>query len=138
MKHNILQESDLKDTKRRRAVLHVLENSESPMAADKIYSQVIKSVPMSVSTTYRILAALSEKGILLKSPNQDGKTYYQINNHQHTHYLTCTLCNDMIVIDDCPLDALEAVLNEATGYIITGHHLEFTGICPKCAGKNHG
>ncbi|HML36278.1 MAG TPA: transcriptional repressor [Bacillota bacterium] len=135
MKQNILQESHLKDTKRRRAVLHVLENSDSPMAADKIYSQVIKSAPMSVSTTYRILSVLSEKGILLKNLSQDGKTYYQINNRQHRHYLTCTSCNETIVIDDCPLNALEDELNKDTGYIITGHHLEFTGICPKCAGK---
>ncbi len=138
MKHNILQESHLKDTKRRRAVLHVLENSGAPMAADRIYSQVVKSVPMSVSTTYRILAALSEKGILLKNLSQDGKTYYQINSHQHKHYLTCTLCNNTIEIKDCPLNALEDELNKDTGYIITGHHLEFTGICPECASRNHG
>lgn len=32
MEHNILQESHLKDTRRRRAVLHVLENSDSPLS----------------------------------------------------------------------------------------------------------
>lgn len=135
MNHNILRESELKDTKRRRAVLNVLEHSEFPMAAENIYSIVIKNVPMSVSTTYRILSALSEKGLLLKNLSQDGKTYYQINNHQHKHYLTCTQCNKTVPIDGCPLDALEEELNKDTGYIITGHHLEFTGICPKCAGK---
>lgn len=135
MNNNILQKSDLKDTKRRRAVLDVLESAKLPMAAEDIYSEVIKTVHMSVSTTYRILGALSERGILLKNLSQDGKTYYQINNRQHKHYLTCTLCNKTIPIDDCPLDALEEELNKDTGYIITGHHLEFMGICPKCADK---
>lgn len=135
MKHDILQESDLKDTKRRRAVLDVLQNADFPMAAEDIYSEVIKNVRMSVSTTYRILGALSERGILLKNLSQDGKTYYQINNRQHKHYLTCTLCSKTILIDGCPLDTLEDELMKDTGYVITGHHLEFMGICPECADK---
>lgn len=135
MDHKILKESDLKDTKRRRAVLNVLESAGHPMAAEDIHSQVIENVHMSVSTTYRILGALSEKGILLKNRSQDGRTYYQFNNQQHKHYLTCTSCNKTIPIDCCPLDKLEEELNKDTGYIITGHHLEFMGICPICAGK---
>ncbi len=42
MDHNILQESDLKNTRRRRAVLNVLESADLPLAADDIYSQVVK------------------------------------------------------------------------------------------------
>jgi Fur family ferric uptake transcriptional regulator len=135
LNQKILKESDLKNTKRRRAVLNVLADADRPLTAEDIHSQVINDVHMSVSTTYRILAVLSEKGILLKNLSQDGKAYYQVNGQQHKHYLTCTLCNKTIPIDGCPLEALEAELNKDTGYIITGHHLEFIGICPACACK---
>lgn len=131
MKDNVLKSSDLKTTKSRMAILMILEKSPVPMTAEDIYS--IKDVHMSLSTTYRTLGTLSDKGILLKNLRQDGKTYYQINNHQHKHQLVCTLCNETIPIDDCPLTNLEESLTKQTGFTITGHSLEFSGICPKCA-----
>ncbi len=133
MNKNVLKSSDLKTTKRRLAILAVLENSTEPMTAEDIYSNVIKDVHMSLSTAYRTLGTLSEKGILLKNLSQDGKTYYQINSHQHKHHIICTLCNETVPIDDCPLSNIEKSLIKQTGFIITGHSLEFSGICPKCA-----
>lgn len=132
MNNNILKSSDLKTTKRRMAILLILEKSSVPMTAEDIYSIVVKDVHMSLSTTYRTLGTLSEKGILIKNLRQDGKTYYQINNHQHKHQLVCNLCNQTIPIDDCPLTKLEENLTEQTGFTITGHSLEFSGICPRC------
>lgn len=133
MNSNILQSSDLKSTKCRRAVLSVLEKADSPLTAEAIYQEVLREVHMSVSTTYRTLAVLSEKHILLKNLSQDGKAYYQMNNHRHQHHLICTVCNEIVPVDDCPLEALERALTDKTGYIITGHNLEFMGICPRCA-----
>ena len=132
MNNNILKSSNLKTTKRRMAILLILEKSSIPMTAEDIYSIVVKDVHMSLSTTYRTLGTLSEKGILLKNLRQDGKTYYQINNHQHKHQLVCNLCNQTIPIDDCPLTKLEENLTQQTGFTITGHSLEFSGICPRC------
>lgn len=136
MDKNVLKSSDLKNTKRRMAILEVLENSEVPLTAEEIYSHVIKTVHLSLSTAYRTLGTLSEKGILLKNLCQDGKTYYQINSHQHKHQLVCTLCNETVPIDDCPLSIIEKNLIKQTGFTITGHSLEFSGICPKCAKHN--
>ncbi|MHB8062991.1 MAG: Fur family transcriptional regulator [Ruminiclostridium sp.] len=133
MDENIFKSIDLKTTKRRMAILLILENTSVPMTAEDIYSFVVKDVHMSLSTTYRTLGALSEKGILLKNLSQDGKIYYQKNSHQHKHQLICTLCNETIPIDDCPLTKLEENLTEQTGFTITGHSLEFSGICPKCS-----
>ncbi len=132
MNENILKATDLKTTKSRLAILKTLEKSSVPMTAEDIYFIVVKDVPMSLSTAYRTLGTLSDKGILLKNLSQDGKTYYQINNHQHKHQLVCTLCNETIPIDDCPLTSMEENLIRKTGFVITGHSLEFLGICPKC------
>ncbi len=131
---NILKSTDLKTTKRRMAILTILEKSPEPMTAEDIYTSVVKEVHMSLSTAYRTLGTLSEKGILLKNLRQDGRTYYQINNHQHKHQLVCNLCNKTIPIDDCPLTDLEDDLTRQTGFTITGHSLEISGICPKCSG----
>ena len=132
MNEDILKSTDLKSTKRRMAILLTLEKSESPMTAEEIHLNVLNTVTMNLSTTYRALATLSEKGILLKNLSQDGKTYYQINNHQHKHKLVCNICNEVVPIDACPLKKLEERLSEQTGFTITGHSLEFSGLCPKC------
>ncbi len=132
MKENILKATDLKTTKSRLAILKVLEKSSVPMTAEDIYSIVVKDVHLSLSTAYRTLGTLSDKGILLKNLSQDGKTYYQINNHQHKHQLVCTLCSKTVPIDECPLTNMEEYLIHKTGFAITGHSLEFLGICPKC------
>jgi Fur family ferric uptake transcriptional regulator len=130
---SLLKEADLKATKRREAVLALLERSHTPMTAEEIHQAVIAETSMSLSTTYRILAALSEKRLLLKNIRSDGKTYYQPNSNQHLHYLVCSCCSRIVPIDCCPLEALEEELAKKTGFLITGHSLEFTGLCPACA-----
>lgn len=132
MNEGILKTTDLKTTKKRITILNILDKSKVPMTAEEIYSIAMQKVHMSLSTAYRTLGTLSEKGILLKNLSQDGKTYYQINNHQHKHQLVCTLCNQTVPIEDCPLSSLEENLMQKTGFTITGHSLEFLGICPKC------
>lgn len=133
MEEELLAKNDLKQTKRRKAVLAVLEAAGTPLSAEEIYGKVVTQVHMSVSTTYRILGVLTEKGLLLKSLSQDGKTYYQLSGTKHKHQLICTLCGESIPIDGCPLHQLEEELSKQTGYVITGHNLEFSGICPHCA-----
>jgi Fur family ferric uptake transcriptional regulator len=133
MNENILKSTDLKATKKRMAILMLLEKTKSPMTAEEIYKAAVNDINMNLSTTYRTLAILSEKGILLKNLSHDGKTYYQINNHQHKHQLVCNICNEVVPISTCPLTELEESLQEKTGFTITGHSLEFSGICPKCS-----
>lgn len=121
---------------RREAVLAVLEQSHEPLTADAIHLCACKTEKMGLSTTYRVLAQLTEHGILLKNDGIDGHAYYQLNDgHSHKHTLHCARCGAVVPIDGCPLGELEQRLTETTGYRITGHSLTFTGICPDCQKK---
>lgn len=131
--NNILKSANLKSTKKRLVILSVLNTANSPLLAEDILKETSKKVSINLSTIYRALFALTEKGILLKQTGQDGKTYYQINNRKHKHQLVCSLCNKVILIDCCPLLKFENELCKNTGFTITSHNLEFTGICPDCA-----
>lgn len=132
MEKEILKSARLKNTKKRQIILSILEKTHKPLTAEEIYAETIGHTRMSFSTVYRSLGALTEKQILMKELMQDGKTYYQFNNNHHRHLLVCNMCGEIISIDDCPLHELENKLTSKTGYIITGHSLEFNGICPKC------
>lgn len=118
---------------RREAVLAVLEQSQEPLTADAIHMRACQTEKMGLSTTYRVLAQLTERGFLLKNDGIDGHAYYQINNaHSHKHTLHCSHCGAVVSIDGCPLAELEQRLAQSTGFHITGHSLTFTGICPTC------
>ncbi|WMJ86492.1 Fur family transcriptional regulator [Anaerocolumna sp. MB42-C2] len=135
MDNNTLKSADLKQTKKRILILSVLEAASNALTAEEIAELTSKDMKMSISTIYRALNALADKNVIIKALHQDGKTYYEINNHTHRHSLICTLCNESIPINACPLESLENYLASETGYVITGHNLEFFGICPKCAAK---
>ena len=135
---DLLKDKDLKRTKSRIAVLTFLESNRAPITAEGIYQALSKTgtAHISLSTIYRTAATLAEKGILRKSVGADGITHYQLNDSRHCHYLACTSCGQLIPVDGCPLHVLEESLSQTTGYQITGHHLEFYGICPQCAERN--
>lgn len=132
MNNPILKSAELKQTKKRNLILSILENATSPLTAEEILALSSKEVKMSFSTVYRALNALADKGVVTKTIYQDGKQYYKIHVHSHQHVLKCMKCSECITIDACPLDSLETNLSKETNYKITGHNLEFFGLCPKC------
>ena len=109
--------------------------THQPMTAEELHELANNILPMNVSTVYRTLNTLTEKGILHRSVRQDGKAYYSLPKKDHYHRLVCDLCEKVIPIDTCPLSELEETLQANTGFRITGHSLEFTGLCPECAEK---
>lgn len=133
LNNKTLKSAELKQTKKRILILSVLEKASSALTAEEIAEITSQDIKMSISTIYRALNALAEKNVVTKTLYQDGKTYYEINNHTHKHTLICTLCNEKVPINTCPLEALEDHLSQETGYTITGHSLEFFGVCPKCS-----
>ena len=99
MDNNTLKSADLKQTKKRVLILSVLETASTALTAEEIAELTSKDMKMSISTIYRALNALSDKNVIIKTLHQDGKTYYEINNHTHKHSLLCTLCNERIPIN---------------------------------------
>lgn len=137
MNNNTLKAADLKQTKKRILILSVLETASTALTVEEIEELTSKEIKMSVSTIYRALNALAQKNVITKTLYQDGKTYFEINSHNHKHTLICTLCNEKVPIETCPLETLEENLIKKTGYAITGHSLEFFGICPACLELAH-
>ena len=136
MASELLKSAGLRSTHRREVILQVLAQAEAPMTADEIHALAVEKDKMGLSTAYRVLAQLTECGLLLKNDGGDGRFYYQLNSPQtHKHTLHCTECGHVVPIAGCPLGDLEKRLSEETGYLITGHSLAFTGICPQCRAK---
>ena len=129
MEQNILKNAALKSTKKRQVLLLLLQKQARPMTAEELHALAEPILPMNVSTVYRTLNTLTEKKILIRSVRQDGKAYYSLAKKDHSHRL-------VIPVDTCPLSELEETLQQKTGFRITGHSLEFTGLCPECSKKD--
>jgi Fur family ferric uptake transcriptional regulator len=136
MIEEMLKDAGLKKTKQRNLILEIIQSSSKPITAEKIF-EIIKSENnnTNLSTIYRTLNILCEKGLLFKTLKSDGTASYQLNDASHKHYITCCSCHNSMLIDSCPIkDLSDKIVNE-TGFIVTGHSIELTGICPKCNKK---
>ncbi|MBM6829263.1 transcriptional repressor [Anaerotignum lactatifermentans] len=132
MEESLLKSADLKATKKRQLLLSILQQENRAMTAEEVHEKATPLLAMNLSTVYRTLNTLTEKGILSKTQRKDKKAYYALEHHDHHHRLVCTVCKKTIPVDSCPLRELEEDLEQKTGFRITGHTLEFSGICPLC------
>lgn len=132
---DILKKNNLKYTKARKAILDLLADDKKTLTAEEIYDELKKSIDTNLSTVYRNLVILTEKGILLKNVNLDNVSYYQIAGHGHSHQIVCQICKKSVPIGFCPMDDLVDLVKSETGFVVKGHSLEFIGICPDCQKK---
>ena len=128
--NEILSDVGLKCTRQRISVMEVLSAAKSPLTAENIYEM---SEGMSLSTVYRIVERLCEKGIVNKNTIQDSdKFYYEMSAEKHRHYAICLGCGSMRYVDICPVHTLEI-----DNFTVTGYKLEIYGYCDKCRSKGH-
>lgn len=126
--YKILTDAGLKCTAQRKRVIEILNAADAPMTAESIYE---KSTDISLSTVYRIVERLAEKGIVTKNTIRDSdKYYYAMADNKHRHYAICLNCGSMKYVDICPVHDLKI-----DGFTVTGHKLEIYGYCGDCTGK---
>ena len=124
-------------TPQREVILREIERANSHPTADEIYGMVRKRLPrISLGTVYRNLEILCRLGMINKIEVGGGQKRFdkKTENHYHARCLNCGR------VDDLPLEpetSMEQRIATLTGYHITGHRMEFVGLCLKCR-KGHG
>lgn len=132
-----LRQNGLKNTKRRAAILDILEKSSQPICAERVYKGLKElDVDADLSTVYRNLDAMTEKGIVTKiNIAGDSSALFELNRMTHSHHLICMGCKKILTIDCCPLNSYERSLEKETNFSISGHKLNLFGYCPECREK---
>ncbi|MFA9423405.1 MAG: Fur family transcriptional regulator [Sedimentibacter sp.] len=137
MIEDILKNAMLKSTKQRCFILSIIDESKEPLAAEEVFKLLQdESRNINLSTVYRTLNILTEKNVLLKIVRGDGTASFQLNNSSHNHYITCCVCNRSVPIDSCPIQSLSEKIKNETGFEVTGHSLQISGICAECLKKS--
>ncbi len=134
VKKQMLKNHGLKYSKNRILILEILSKAEIPLSAEQIYDLCRqKGSSINLSTVYRILKAFVDAKLSLRSViDMEDKSLYELNRHEHKHYLVCLGCHETVPISSCPLDKYQKELEKDLNYDITSHRLEMYGYCEEC------
>lgn len=129
-----LKNKGVRFTPQRQAILEFLLETKSHPTAEEIYHHVKeKFLGVSLGTIYNTLNMLKEHGYILELSYGDMSSRFDGNPNNHYH-IVCSKCG---VVEDYhrPLIEMDEAVRESSGFLITGHRLEFYGICPGCQSK---
>jgi Fur family peroxide stress response transcriptional regulator len=119
-------------TRQRRAILDLLKSTRAHPTADDIYDEVRKDLPnISKGTVYRNLQVLIDRGEAAVLDIRGSLSRYELRRGSHCHF-RCQACERVIDIDE-PVDpGLDAKVSRETGFVVSGHQIEFRGWCAIC------
>lgn len=121
-----------RNTPQRRVILQELCQMKSHPTAAELYAVVRQRLPrVSLGTIYRNLEVLHEDGMIQKMEFAGAETRFDGTLEQHYH-VRCTECGR--IEDIYPLDPGQTPVqpSEMAGFAVTGHRLEYFGVCPDC------
>jgi Fe2+ or Zn2+ uptake regulation protein len=119
-------------TSQRMAILHVLKHASTHLSPAQVYKQARRDLPgLTETTVYRTLEFLAENGLVWPAYMGNGHLTYEIAGDNH-HHLICGSCGSEVEVKPALLKNVYAKLEAASGYLLTGNHATFFGLCPKC------
>lgn len=122
-------------TKLNQKILQLIQESSGHLNATEVFLLAReKGIDVSLSSTYRILNSLYEKGYISKFVAEDKVEVYDKTLSDHSH-LICEKCGK---INDIHLSDFKKILCDKLNYDITGYRLNITYICEECQRKKEG
>ncbi len=121
-------------TKTRKILLDFLNNKNNPVSGAEILSFFHKKKNLLVnrSTIYRELKFLTAHNFIREVKLIKAPSLYELA-HDHCHHLICLNCNQVQTIKmDNHLHQEEKNIFKKEKFQVTGHSLEFYGLCKKC------
>jgi Fur family ferric uptake transcriptional regulator len=113
-------------------ILDELRCVTSHPTADEVYEMARRVMPkISLATVYRNLETMCENGIIRKIHVSGTQKRFDGNPRLHYH-IRCQACGRVDDVDMVQVDGLERAASKATGYDVSGHSIEFVGVCTLC------
>lgn len=149
----MLRLGKVKVTPNRRKVLGMFLAGDKPWTLQSLHKGLSADEDCEVSSVYRALSAFRAAGLLeeFRLPG-DKQTFYSLNRHHgdvrakarsagarpqdhanhHHHHIVCQDCGTISHLDICLPAGVMGKVENASGFRITEHHLEFKGVCGRC------
>jgi len=129
----VLKKGGYRITPQRIQVLCALSNN--PQSVEEIYETISQgTTKIDLASVYRTLTLFAKLKLIQAVNFGDGKDRYEIlDMNKHHHHALCTRCGKITDIELADGKKLELTASKKTNYRITGHSLEFFGICHNCS-----
>jgi Fur family transcriptional regulator, ferric uptake regulator len=129
-----LRRQSRKITGPRAAILEILRTHPHPLTNREIFSK-LPDVSCDLATIYRSMHLLQKMGMVKRFDFGDGTARFELmheGDDGHHHHLVCTQCSEVVEIEECFPEKIEAQIASKNGFKSVTHKLEFFGICPDC------
>ena len=134
-----LQKAGYRTTAARRAVVDAVAGRTRPFSSSEILEDVLagdRSVGR--ATVFRTLDVLHGLGMLGRIDFPDGGHAYVACMQGHHHHVICSMCGLVVDLPGCHVSVGAEEEARAAGFTLTGHRLEYFGLCQACQNKeNH-
>lgn len=129
-----LREAGYKLTNARLTVLRVLEQSGGHITSTELLEHVSAADPsIGRASVFRCLDLFTRLSFIRPTYIDNNVTpTYVLMPDGHHHHIICNACNRVIEFEECHLEALTKELEERLHVKLTGHLLEFYGLCEDC------
>jgi Fur family ferric uptake transcriptional regulator len=131
----VLRDHGYRLTPQRLMVLEAIEASHDHVSAEEIHARACLQYPyLNISTVYRTLELLKDKGLVAETDLGGGRfLYHPVGKAQH-HHLVCRKCNGVHDIDIDAMSELRRELLARHGFSAELEHIAIFGTCANCEG----
>ncbi|MGQ0464512.1 MAG: Fur family transcriptional regulator [Sporichthyaceae bacterium] len=121
-------------TRQRAAVSAVLDSVEDFRSAQELHDLLKKrGENVGLTTVYRTLQVLAERGEVDTVRSADGESIYRRCSTGHHHHLVCRSCGRAEEVAGVAVEKWAAKMAEQHGYTDVSHTVEIFGLCPACS-----
>ena len=130
--------SPTRQTRQRALIFSIVASARSHPTAEWIHRKARRRMPrLSLGTVYRNLQVLEQEGRIRALDAWGRTTRYDADLSDHYHFL-CEGCGAIFDVEKPESgDRRVQDLIREEGFSVTGHRLEFRGLCPDCTGSTH-
>lgn len=129
--------TESRNTKAKKKIEEVFKKTKAPITLKELYKKVSSVIPgVAYSTVFRIVEKFERKSMVAKVGYKDRGSLYEWSARPHHHHLVCERCSDVTDVSDQILSFSDSKVSKSTGFIITNHSVELTGICKPCQENN--
>lgn len=122
----------------REIIYTIIQKSTDHPTALQVTERLRKQMPSAaVGNVYRNIKILIEEGRVKCRDFGDGIEHYDAITDSHYHFI-CERCGKIHDFHMPIQHQLEKKACSRSGHVITGHTIQFSGICMKCKSKMKG
>lgn len=123
-----------RQTRKRDAILSVLEAANGPLSTQEIHSLARKVAPLGIATVYRTINLLLEAKHIQSVILPNGETRYESADLGHHDHFQCRICKHVFDLSVCPLHLASGTIIPG-GFLVEDHEMMLYGVCPDCSKK---